>query len=309
MALDLYAQMFDGAESEQVLLQFFGSPTKQAVMVARSYQANAQGPATEEDEVPEFVHTILTIEDEARERQILFPEENKDQFSLFADEGPEPEAEPVPAARPRKEEEAMREPVLPAEESAFEEVVPAPSEEEPAEAFSLPSTEEEEKAEPEAEAESEADAEAMTETTEEEVPVFSPTPSAEEPSNAPDRRNERPVFRTVRKPRVLLLILYLLVSIPLGILGIALLLIPTLLCLLAAALLLICGVMVVAAAFSGGFAVFADLMVILGISVLALALGLLFLWLSVWFVGGAMVGLVRGLVALGGKWCYKEVRV
>ena len=38
-----------------------------------------------------------------------------------------------------------------------------------------------------------------------------------------------------------------------------------------------------------------------------LALGLLALWIAVWLVGGAMVGLVRGLIHLGGKWCYKEV--
>ena len=40
---------------------------------------------------------------------------------------------------------------------------------------------------------------------------------------------------------------------------------------------------------------------------LLLALGLLALWIAVWLVGGAMVGLVRGLIHLGGKWCYKEV--
>ena len=34
---------------------------------------------------------------------------------------------------------------------------------------------------------------------------------------------------------------------------------------------------------------------------------LLALWIAVWLVGGAMVGLVRGLIHLGGKWCYKEV--
>ncbi len=38
-----------------------------------------------------------------------------------------------------------------------------------------------------------------------------------------------------------------------------------------------------------------------------LALGLLLLWLFVWFVGGAIGGLIRGVIALGRKWCYKEV--
>ena len=171
MALDLYAQMFDGAESEQVLLQFFGSPTKQAVMVARSYQANAQGPATEEDEVPEFVHTILTIEDEARERQILFPEENKDQFSLFADEGPEAEEEPVPAARPQTAE-LVKAPDLPEETGTDEEAEEAAVEEPLPEEFIFPSAEDGEKDETEAidtiQAEAEEEAEVREEEAEEE---------------------------------------------------------------------------------------------------------------------------------------------
>ena len=41
--------------------------------------------------------------------------------------------------------------------------------------------------------------------------------------------------------------------------------------------------------------------------IMILALGLLFLWLFIWFIGGPIVGLVRGVMALGGKWCYKEV--
>ena len=40
-----------------------------------------------------------------------------------------------------------------------------------------------------------------------------------------------------------------------------------------------------------------------------LALALLFLWLFVWFIGGAIVGLIHGLCVIGGKWCYKEVAV
>ena len=30
---------------------------------------------------------------------------------------------------------------------------------------------------------------------------------------------------------------------------------------------------------------------------------------SIWFVGGAIVGLVHGVAALCDKWCYKEVQV
>ena len=61
-------------------------------------------------------------------------------------------------------------------------------------------------------------------------------------------------------------------------------------------------------AFSG-FPVFADLMVVLGSAIVLLALGLLCLWLFVWFIGGAMAGLVRGVIALGRRWCFEEVPV
>ena len=110
----------------------------------------------------------------------------------------------------------------------------------------------------------------------------------------------------MRKPKVFLLILYILVAVPVGLIGLALLLIPTLLCLGAAAACISVGVLAVSSVF-GGFAVLADLLVVLGAALILLALGLLFLWLFIWFIGGAIAGLVRGVCALARKWCYKEV--
>ena len=60
------------------------------------------------------------------------------------------------------------------------------------------------------------------------------------------------------------------------------------------------------AAFSG-FPVFADILIVLGCAIILLALGLLFLWLFIWFVGAVIGGLIRWVIQLGGKWCYKEV--
>ena len=114
-------------------------------------------------------------------------------------------------------------------------------------------------------------------------------------------------YELVRKPRVFLLILYILLAVPVGLLGILLLIVPTLLFLVLAGLIITGGVMAVTSAFGSGIAVFADIMVIIGMAFILLALGLLALWIAVWLVGGAMVGLVRGLIHLGGKWCYKEV--
>ena len=111
---------------------------------------------------------------------------------------------------------------------------------------------------------------------------------------------------TVRKPKVFLLILYILFAIPLTLAGVVLLLVPTLLFLLLAAVTIGAGVMVFSASFSG-FVVFADMLVVLGTAIIVLALGLLFLWIFIWFIGGAIVGLIRSVIELGDHWCYKEV--
>ena len=44
-------------------------------------------------------------------------------------------------------------------------------------------------------------------------------------------------------------------------------------------------------------------------AVIVLALGLLLLWIFVWFIGGAIGGLIRNVLELGRKWCYEEVPV
>ena len=112
----------------------------------------------------------------------------------------------------------------------------------------------------------------------------------------------------VRKPVVALLILYIILAVPLTLIGIAILLLPTLLFLLLAFLAGWLGIEGIIATF-GGFAVFADILVVVGAALVVLALALLFLWIFVWLIGGAIVGLIRGVCWLGGKWCYKEVAV
>ena len=109
-----------------------------------------------------------------------------------------------------------------------------------------------------------------------------------------------------RKAKVFALIVYILFAIPITLAAIAILLVPAVLFLALAVASIICGVVVVSAAFSG-FAVIADIMVVLGVALVLFALGLLFLWTAIWFVGGAIVGVVHGVAALCDKWCYKEV--
>lgn len=109
-----------------------------------------------------------------------------------------------------------------------------------------------------------------------------------------------------RKPVIPLLILYTIIAVPIVALCVLILLIPTLLCLAVSALAVIVGCATLTSAFSA-FTMFSDVMVVLGASLLTLALGLLFLWLFVWLIGGAIAGLINAIIKLGGKWCYKEV--
>ena len=56
-----------------------------------------------------------------------------------------------------------------------------------------------------------------------------------------------------------------------------------------------------------GFSVFADILLVFGLSLALAAIGLLLLWIFIWMLAGAIPGLVRGLVGLARKLCYKEV--
>ena len=339
-ALAMYNQLFDEVDDEQGLLQLLVSPTRQAVVIARSYnakerklqvhaQSREESDTASDGAAPEFMGVIESIREEALSRQApKTAEVSADQFSMFEDDffAPTPETPAAPAEA---------EPEAPAEEAAVE----APAEASPAEAaeteaeaaeaeapapaasvdegdafiadFSIPADQQEfapdageqtapaEAAEPAAE-----EAEAPAESDEDDS---APIAIEEEDDEYDDEYYDDEEYEPVRKPRVFLLILYILLAVPVGLLGILLLIVPTLLFLVLAGLIITGGVMAVTSAFGSGIAVFADIMVIIGMAFILLALGLLALWIAVWLVGGVMVGLVRGLIHLGGKWCYKEV--
>ena len=292
-ALAMYNQLFDEVDDEQGLLQLLVSPTRQAVVIARSYNAKERklqvhAQSREESETasdgaaPEFMGVIESIREEALSRQApKTAEVSADQFSMFEDDffAPTPETPAAPAEA---------EPEAPAEEAA------APVAEAEAEA-PAETAEPAQPEEAEAPAESDEDDSAPIVIEEEDVGEYD------------DEYYDDEEYEPVRKPRVFLLILYILLAVPVGLLGILLLIVPTLLFLVLAGLIITGGVMAVTSAFGSGIAVFADIMVIIGMAFILLALGLLALWIAVWLVGGAMVGLVRGLIHLGGKWCYKEV--
>lgn len=341
-ALAMYNQLFDEVDDEQGLLQLLVSSTRQAVVIARSYnakerklqvhaQSREESDTASDGAAPEFMGVIESIREEALSRQApKTAEVSADQFSMFEDDffAPTPETPAAPAEA---------EPEAPAEEAAVE----APAEASPAEAaeteaeaaeaeapapaasvdevdafiadFSIPADQQEfapeageqtapaEPAEPAQPEEAEATAESDEDDS---APIVTEEEDVEEYD---DEYYDDEEYEPVRKPRVFLLILYILLAVPVGLLGILLLIVPTLLFLVLAGLIITGGVMAVTSAFGSGIAVFADIMVIIGMAFILLALGLLALWIAVWLVGGVMVGLVRGLIHLGGKWCYKEV--
>ena len=337
-ALAMYSKMFDDAAEEQLLLQFLVSPTRQAVVLARAYDAkerklqvhtqsrddDASYDNTPEGELPPFILAISDLQQEAIAQGIfepveVLPEVDENQFSLF-DEFPQdapveqeavwtevPDAPDVPQNGIDVQEPDIADgedaPVSDSV-SAFADAVDAFLAD-----FAIADGELVPKnAEAPVPAE-EAPVPPPAETEDEPVPAESviPVPADPAPVTEPEDDEEQ-APATQRKAKVFLLILYILCAIPLGILGTAALLVPTLLSLALAICFVCAGVLVLTAAF-GGFAIFADLMVILGLAIILLALGLLLTWLFIWFIGGAIVGLIRGLCHLGGKWCYKEVSV
>ena len=290
LALGAYTAMFEEAEDEQALLQALVSPLRQAVEVARAYNAGKPGlndVKTADEEDNHFLDAIERIRDEALKKQPVrfVPQEDEpapvdeNQISLF-DEPEEPEdGEASPAGAPIADEAAPEEPA---------------DAEGPAEAAAQPEAGAETKAAGEAPAEDEEEDGEDEDEDEDEEPEAPRTPA------------RLPVQKTLRKPRVLLLILYILIAIPVTLLGVAVLLIPAVACLAVAAACVVVAVFGVTSAF-GSFPKIANLLVALGVALVLLALGLLFLMLFIWFIGGAIGGLIRGVFALGRKWCYKEV--
>ena len=339
-AIAMYAKMFEDAPDEQALLQVLGSPTRQAVIVARAYnakerklQVEAQSRELEEDEQesPDYLLAIQEIYDKAIPEPVSgAPLE--DQFSLFDEPEDEPEDEPdeeeaLPVA-PLPEEEDLTPPEEPVEPAPAAALPPDPVEPEPeaAEAEEAPADGDEVDAflasftiegdelidrQTEAEAQSEAEEAALPEeAAEPETPTApeadSPDEEEAEDEDEADEEDEAPRAATTRRAKPLLLILYILLAIPVCLVGVAVLLIPTLLSLGLAVGVIAVGAALLITAFSG-FAVLADILLVLGAALVVLALGLLLLWLFIWFIGGPIVGLIRGAFRLGGRWCYEEV--
>ena len=336
-AVSMYEDMFDKAADERALCEHLVSPTRQAVIIARAYNSNPRklsvycetrtGNESRDDGIPGYVQVINNVFSEACKKDIFTAEEpvDENQFTFFdeVEEVPAAEVEEVSAAEvediPAEDEPSLSLPVqteeipeaptaVPAEEAAAE-----PAEEPAEEPAAEPAEEHEdapsEEAPPEEESADEVD---------EFMKDFSIVPEGEaKPAPIPEAAPAEVKYEdeedelsgeTERRAKIFPLILYIIAAIPLTVAGIALLLVSAIVCLALAVVAMVAGVMIFSAAF-GGFSVFADIMAVVGGAIILLAVGILALWLFIWFIGGAVAGLVRGVFALGGKWCFKEVQV
>ena len=386
-ALDLYNGIFEEVENDTEVLQLLVSPTRQAVNLARSYdakerklQVHTQSRAGEhiaDEDEPAFIKVIEEIRSQAEALGIAVPKTNDDQISLFeepdvaetvfddldldsvpetgdedllppeeipgaislfpdedrADAAPAPTPAPLPvepgpadnAAEPAAEAPAEDAPAAEAEEvsdavDAFladfsiknDELAPAEGAPKPPVPAVADFPADEEIAAREAAAPQPAAfvldkapvaaAPAAFQFTPAEKAVSAETPAPAAPVPAP----EEEAVPAQKKANVPLLILFILLAIPVCLLLIGLLLALAAACVCLAAGLLFTGFNGLTAAFTS-FSVFADILLVFGAALVLSAVGLLFFWLFLRLLFSAIPGVVRGALALGRKWCYKEV--
>lgn len=325
-----YNEMLDNAEDEQAMLESFGSPTRLAVAISRSYQRDERklsvhadskdGGSGEAVKVKPVIPTqgkkssapivkpnepaadayVDIIEEIRREKAA---EEGIEYKPIFFKEEPKPE----PVAEPEVEEpaEETEQPADEADEAPAAEAVAADEEnaENDSEASDSEAQAEDADAdtaevagdggEAEAAAEVEA-AEPADEAAHVLATVFNETPEA-----APEK---------AKKTNVFALILYIIVSIPVGLV--------LLLVMLGLELgVLGCGLLGLRVGFSllsftfSGMSVFADVLLCFGVNLAVLALGVLVTWLAVWLIIVSVPWLIRGIKNLGRKLCVKEVEI
>ena len=296
-ALNMYEDIFQSCQDEQQLVHHLVSPTRQAVILARAYDSKERMLHVdtrskksdlyedEEDMVPGFVLAIEKIRSEVQQllgETLALPVPDE-QMSLFTAEAEQQSLIPTV-------EEIIVDSAPAEEKTVSEEIAEVTVEE----AVSDVAAEEEAGADP---------VDAFLAEYENEVPVIYREENVQEQMS----RHESARVRNIRRERsVPLLILYYLAAIPVCLVATLVLLIPTLISLALAFVFAVAGIAAVSCAF-GSFVIFADILVVLGAGLVLLALGLLFLWLFVWFIGGAIAGMINGAIKLGNRLCTKEV--
>ena len=348
-ALEEYEEIFEEAGNENAVLQLLVSPTRQAVNLARAYDSRDRRSPAEEEEAPAYLAVIEDLRRQAGALiPEVPPAADDDQISLFEEPdvaetvfdslelGSLPELEPddLPETPPAEIDHypdedrsaetapppAVPERSLPAEETPDRE---ADDFSDSVEAFLADFTVRGEKAGENAPAHPAEFPDSEREESSASVPERIPAADrhdedrslpAEPRKRAPDMRaDELPELpdlpaMTKKKPNTALLILFILIAAPITLLLVGLLLLPAALCLGLAAAGLCLGFSGLVAAFTS-FPVFADILLVFGLALVLAALGLLLFWCFVWFLAGAIPGLIRGVCGLARKLCYREVAV
>ena len=304
-ALEMYENMFGEVNDEEALLNALVSPTRQAVMIARSYDAKERKLAVHAtegqdkagvsgDEPARFITCINDIFDEALDLQPAV-EVLKDQISLFGDDGELAETAAAPEA------EYVPEISLPDVDAFIKDFTIVNDELENGVIAQEPEPEIKPEAAPEPAPAAEAEVTDFTEVPEE--PVEEPAPvRVAEPKKAKKKEAAASENTKISGGK---LGMFLLIAIPLTALGIIAILILASLFLGLAAGLLYLGFNTIKAAFAS-FVVFADVLVVMGIGLIITALGVLALWIFIWLLFGGMKGLVNGVINLATRICSKE---
>lgn len=342
-----YNKMLDEAEDEQAMLESFGSPTRLAVTISRSYkrterklavEADSKADKTDEGETsvePEHIFVKPVKKETAAEKTPAAPAPGLSYADIIEEIRREKAEEEGVEYTPMFFNEPEKAPEEPEAEESEEadievEIVETPAEE------SEPEEAEPEEEAPEADGEAEEAAEDEAEETAEEK---TEEPEAEEPQDAEDtvktediedteesesaqERAEldavtvfdqldkmQPPAETVQyKTNVGLLILYLIFAIPIGLALFFAAVIAALSLLAAGAVLIGLGIKTVGFAFST-FAIFADSILCAGAALVALAVALMLIWLAILILFRGLGGLIAGIKALGVRICVREVTV
>lgn len=333
-----FDELFDAAVSDEELINVLVSPLKVTVELSRAY--NKDGLDAALNRCCELSGIELTAAPAPTPAEVLPTEslpdapaeapeaEQEDIYDSIgsaveaAFEGGDDFAAPAEApAPPVMEAPAQNEPLkthLPVQEQSVQ--AEPPVREQKAAPQEAPEEKKKEKPEPEKENKKEHEKPAHT-VREDKTQPPSPVPpapaySAEElsqpegedfvdtePGDYFDYDDEPP--RKKYRVKVFSLILFLIVFIPLGLAGILVLALVTAVILAAAASAVGSGVFAFSLAFSG-MALFADIIMTIGVGLIMFAVGIVLMWAGVWFAIWSIGGLVRSIVRLARKCCCKE---
>ena len=229
------------------------------------------------------------------------PEESKP----AAESKPPEESKPAAESKPAEENKPA------AESKPAEENKPAaeskPAEENKPAAESKPAEENKPDAESKSPEESKSAAHILQKPDAETKAGFFSPPKDEPVIRKPEpKKKEEKAVPVKRVPNVPAMILFFIIAIPSVPVMVGILAILVALCVSLSFGMIALGSILVISAFSG-FAVLADILLLLGAAIIALALGLLLLWLALWLIAEVMAGLIRSIGSLYREWCYKEV--